>query len=770
MATYIIGPFLCDGVDQSTISQSPTYGHEFAGRVVIDETVNASSNTSSISWSFQIYVVRDAYVTNLTATSGNAVTVTIDGTTVFSSPNIGTVAMNTHHASNPLTLASGTSTITHNSDGTKTLPVTAVYTKSSLSHLSRISVSGSVSLTRIARASAVDSVSSVNIGGSPTVKWTPASTSYSYDIKFSCGTWSYTTGRITVNSTDQQTFNTYAIPTEVANQITSAKSATATCTIKTYSTTSGSTSLGTSSATFTITVPNNNTYRPTANLAITATGAFNSYNLTNVTSFTYDCSGSSSTYGASISKYELTVKDSSGAIVASGGSATGKINPITSATTLTFSLTVTDSRGYKNASPVTETKVITAYNKPTIKSLTVTRGTGTVSSVTSCSNWQVNESGGGVAQVKYATEYTTLGTSNNLTCQILINGGSATTVAGGPNKTAYFNNNGSMYATDTSYTFTLKIYDTVSGSSNATTMSVVLSSARFPIDFMANAAGGAINSVADTSGALKLGWDLRMLYEPIEIYDASGNKRIVLDCDTGLQLLNTNGVRLAGTVRNTGLANGTDLNTITDIGMYNAGSNTLAASMVNCPTKKAFYLTVENIGNSANGWIRFQTIKDYDGEMYGRRAYKTTDNLTFSAWKKAAPIDATTDASFGTSSQTVSSVAWDITSIGQKRICAAAVTKTVNINYAWGNVYNGTSGATNANFPSINYPVTFATEPKCIVTLASSGTGGDGWVTTNGEYSPTGNEKLSKSPAYDVGRATSKSVTVTLNYLVIGNV
>lgn len=762
MATYTLGWTQCTGTDPNTNT------HPFSGRVVLTETVNTSDNTSTVQWSFQTAINNTAYQSGWTSSSGNYVTVSINGATVFGRADVGGVSYAGHYyngtvggANGPIVLASGTVTVPHNDDGTKILAVTAKFenSKSALYYMTSITVSGNVTLTPIARASAITSASNCNIGSSTSVKWTPATTTYGYKLTFSCGSWTATTAAIAPGSTSAYTYS-YTIPAAVAEQIKTSTTGTVTVKLTTYSETACTNVLGTSTKTITVTVPNNSTYNPTASLSVTAVSgtAYGSYNLTGRTQFTTTCTVGAK-YSATLS-FTLVITDGeSKTVYQTSGTATTTVTVGTfpTAGTYRWTLTVTDSRG--RTASATTTKVITEYSLPTI-SASIVRGSGTTAS-----SFVVDETSGTCARITYSIAYSAIG-SNAVNVTISPPSGTAqtkTTATG----TVYF---GSSYQTSRTYTFTVTVYDSISTSSTTVTKKLVLEMAKFPIDFLEDASGMAINEIADESGYLKMGWGIKMQYEPINIYDASGNLRVVLDCDTGLQLLNANGVRLAGTVRNVGLTSGTDLNTITDIGMYNAGSNSLAAALVNCPTKKAFYLTVENIGNSANGWIRFQTIKDYDGEMYGRRAYKTADNLTFSAWKKAAPLDATTDASFGTSSKTVSSVAWDITSIGSKRICAASVTKTVNINYAWGNVYNGTNSASNANFPSITYPVTFAAEPKCLVTLSSVGDGGDAWVTTNCEYSPSGTEKLSKSPAYDLGRATAKSVTATLNYLVIGNV
>lgn len=522
MATYTIGPFPCTG------TSTPTGLHEFYGKVVVTETVNVASNTSDIVWEFQAYVNRYEYVTSFYSSGMNYVTVKMGNSLQdskiiqpWNSKDIGAISLGNgqqgggKYVTNPLILASGSTSIVHENDGTKSLYIEAYFSipKSSASYLGSITVAGTINLTNIPRASAVTSVTDVTIGSAPVVKWTPAVSTYTFRISFSCGSWSYEhPSLISPGSTSEQTFNSYSIPSAVAAQITRSNTGTGTCKIETFSDANGNSLLGSTTKSFTITVPS--TYGPTADIIISSVDAFHNYCLSDITSFNYDCSSSSAQSGASIVSYVITVTNGAGAIVHTGTSATGSVAPVSASGTLTFSLTVTDSRGYTDTIDVAQD--ITKYSKPSIVSAFITRGTGTVQDGASatCQDFSVDEGSGNVARITYSTSYTFL-TANTLFVSIsyIKNGSSYTTTGlmGGTNRVAYFKPAGGGFDPDEAYSFTISVYDTISTSSHPETMTLSLSAAKFPIDVLPDGSGIAFGKVADEtngSGVVDSAWHI----------------------------------------------------------------------------------------------------------------------------------------------------------------------------------------------------------------------------------------------------------------------
>ena len=155
--------------------------------------------------------------------------------------------------------------IAHNSEGDKSISMYGSVTgPSGTSFQGRMSTgSGTADLGNIPKASTITSAAAVTLGGKCSVKWTPASASFRYKLKFSLGEWSYTTDEIHPNKTSAHTYNGYIIPIEVANQITDSKTATMTVSLYTYSDIGATEQIGdVSTETFTVTVPDTSNTRP----------------------------------------------------------------------------------------------------------------------------------------------------------------------------------------------------------------------------------------------------------------------------------------------------------------------------------------------------------------------------------------------------------------------------------------------------------------------------------------------------------------------------
>jgi orf22 len=144
------------------------------------------------------------------------------------------------------TLASGSSTISHNADGTKTLPISCTFNPNNGLH-GTITVSASLSLTTIPRSSSV-SVSAGVIGSSVTININRQSSSFKHTVRY---VWAGKSGTI---ATNVDTSTSWTIPLDFANDIPNSASGTGTVYVDTYS---GSTKTGTQSTTFTASVPAN---------------------------------------------------------------------------------------------------------------------------------------------------------------------------------------------------------------------------------------------------------------------------------------------------------------------------------------------------------------------------------------------------------------------------------------------------------------------------------------------------------------------------------
>lgn len=256
-------------------------------------------------------------------------------------------------------LGSKTITVDHNSDGSKTVTLSAswdcgfdsAYTPRTLS------VSGSVTLPTIPRAATL-SYGSMTMGTAATIKITPpvsgATSTITYKFGSASGTIVTKTSAASVSWTP---------PTSLAAQIPNSASGTGTLTVETYS---GSTKLGSRAYTVTISVPS--TMTPALTVALS------------------DPTGRADTYGGYIQsksrlKVELTAAGVQGSTIKSYAIKVGDILSATSDTatsgylpasgSLTVTASATDSRG--RTKTVTKTVTVTPYVSPTISALKVVR-------------------------------------------------------------------------------------------------------------------------------------------------------------------------------------------------------------------------------------------------------------------------------------------------------------------------------------------------------------------------------------------------------------
>lgn len=207
--------------------------------VYIDEaSTDVSANTSTINW--QLTVSRYTYYHTFNKQGDSTLSLTLDGQNVHSSNPVWEVW------DGEVTLASGSSTISHNSDGRKTLPFSCTFNPNNGLH-ETITVSGNLGLTAIPRSSSV-SVSAGVIGSAITININRQSSSFKHTVRY---VWAGKSGTI---ATNVDTSTTWTLPLDFANDIPNSASGTGTVYVDTYS---GSTKTGTQSTTFTASVPAN---------------------------------------------------------------------------------------------------------------------------------------------------------------------------------------------------------------------------------------------------------------------------------------------------------------------------------------------------------------------------------------------------------------------------------------------------------------------------------------------------------------------------------
>lgn len=197
-----------------------------------------AANTSTVNWRMTVSRTGAYYTHNHQGDS--TLSLNLDGRNVhYSYPTWET-------SGEEYTLASGSSTISHNADGTKTLPISCTFNPNNGLH-GTITVSASLSLTTIPRSSSV-SVSAGVIGSSVTININRQNLNFKHTVRYA---WAGKSGTI-ANNVDTST--TWTIPLDFANDIPNSASGTGTVYVDTYS---GSTKTGTQSTTFTASVPAN---------------------------------------------------------------------------------------------------------------------------------------------------------------------------------------------------------------------------------------------------------------------------------------------------------------------------------------------------------------------------------------------------------------------------------------------------------------------------------------------------------------------------------
>ena len=462
---------------------------------VTETGTSTNDNTSSISWSLIAWL--DSTSSPWYSNESHDINVTINGSTVFSRAS-GTkvrVSVGTDHTSesNPVTIASGTTTVAHNSDGTKSLAVSfnMVY-KWNTSYA--WSASGSMALTQIARASQPSCITypstTQNVGDLGTkiyVHTNRASTSFTHTLRYS---WCNLSGTIATNVGDNCQ---WTIPLNFANEIPTQSSCWGTIYCDTYY---NGTLIGTKSVTFTATVPDS--MKPTASIATsrprTTATSVNMY-VQGVDSIKVAVTASGQ-YGASITSISTSVNG----ISYSGSSFTTSV--ISNSGTISLTTTVTDSRGKTNTA--TSSVTFTAYSAPSVSA-----------SAYRCNSSGTADSSGAYMCIKINGSITALSNKNAKTCTVYYKKASDSSwTSKSITLSSYSVSQSTVVSADTTSTYNAKV-DLADSFRTSEYYTSGISSASAFIDILtadesdeAKKTGLAIGKVAETEGAVDIGWNL----------------------------------------------------------------------------------------------------------------------------------------------------------------------------------------------------------------------------------------------------------------------
>ena len=289
------------------LNRSAASGTYIIGKIVCDATADNTLNNSDVT--ARIYVRKDNDSTLLTIPTSGKWTY---GMTINGKAFSGTVSKDVLLDWVLLATVS-VSDIAHDDDGTKSIAISGYVTPPSTSVVvgHKTSGSGTFTLDTVPRASTITSAGNVTLGNACNVKWTPASASFRYKLKFSMGNWSYTTEAIHPNKKTAHTYTGYAIPMEAAKQIPNSKLGTVTVTLYTYSDAAATKQVGSADTeTFTVTVPDNSSTKPAVSMTLSPVGslpsAFAGLYIQGKTKVKASLSATGK-YGATIKSYSMKV-------------------------------------------------------------------------------------------------------------------------------------------------------------------------------------------------------------------------------------------------------------------------------------------------------------------------------------------------------------------------------------------------------------------------------------------------------------------------------
>lgn len=331
---------------------------------------NIANNTSNVNW--RVTVSRPVYFHTYNLQGDSTLSLSLDGRNV--------------HSSNPTwevwdgeaTLASGSSTISHNADGTKTFALSCTFNPNNGLH-KIMTVRANVSLTTIPRSSSVR-VSAGVIGSSVTININRQNSSFKHTVRYK---WAGKSGTIASNV---DTSATWSIPVDFANDIPNSASGTGTIYVDTYS---GSTKTGTQSTTFTASVPGN--VKPTfSSVTLSDLNGAAQNLISNSDTFIQVISnikvafnGAKGTYGSTITGYRAEIVGKNQATNSNGGS----LGIMNYHGTIKIRASVSDSRGrWSDAREVSVT--VLEYFAPAL-SFSIARTGSTSSTLTATRNAKI---------------------------------------------------------------------------------------------------------------------------------------------------------------------------------------------------------------------------------------------------------------------------------------------------------------------------------------------------------------------------------------------
>lgn len=311
-----------------------------------------SGNSTTVSWKLELIAGSDGYIAS---TASKAWAVTVNGKSYSGTNTVGISNNSTK------TLASGSTLIAHNADGSKTFSYSfsqefgITFAGSSIGTKSG---SGSGTLDTIPRASSIASATGNTIGSAITVNITRASSSFVHDVYYETPN-----GQHLKVGDNVATSCTFTPALSICSQLPNATSYTARIFVDTYS---GGVHIGKAIVSRTLNVPAS--VKPSCAVTVTdATGYQSTYGnpVKGLSKLSVTVTGTQS-YSSPIYAYNTTVD---GAKYSAASFTTGVLHKVGA---VSISATVKDRRG-RTSSAATKSVTFIDYAAPSVTALTVTR-------------------------------------------------------------------------------------------------------------------------------------------------------------------------------------------------------------------------------------------------------------------------------------------------------------------------------------------------------------------------------------------------------------
>lgn len=440
-------------------------------------TQNVANNTSTISWTLKAVGGTSSWYAERT------LKVVIAGATVHSK----TERVERYTG----TVATGTKTITHNSDGTKSFSVSvqaAVYGTA-------VNCTGSdtFTLNTIARKSTL-SVANGTLGTAQTLTISEQASSFKHKLTYSCGSAS---GYILGGASSFSTSNSvnFTPPKALASQNTTGTKVSITFKLDTY--TDSGTLVGSNSYTKDFTIPSTSEFKPSCTIAITDTmGYKGTYGkaIKGLSKFKIVVTPKAA-YNSGIVSYKITAN---GATYTTSTSTTGVL---INSGTVSISATVTDGRGRTGTTTVTES--VYDYNPPVVSKLSVNR----------CNSDGTTNEQGAYIKATFSGNITSLDNKNSVLYKLHWKKTTDSTytdydLSGKSYGKQYTVTDGShIFEADTESSFDVKV--TATDNFQASSRTTSASTAYVLFDFGANGNSVGIGKVAELSKVLDIGFKTR---------------------------------------------------------------------------------------------------------------------------------------------------------------------------------------------------------------------------------------------------------------------